>query len=203
MNNVHTCVRRFQSLLSTEYEITLGRKGIAVTLLLSFAKEDCFHLMGLQYLEDLPNLKRNRAEVFDDIATQNIAAETIEASDFYQKIKERVHLLHDLESILDSNETVFRYNEKQFPYSKIKADYLLDNLHEETRVFVFLFPRKDGTHFCRSFFPAGPADFTRNQQRWTLLKKVKRNLTTGTEQELYRNPHYKEVTGEIINQTST
>lgn len=33
---------------STEYEIVLGRKNVAVKLIITFDKKDCFHLMGLQ-----------------------------------------------------------------------------------------------------------------------------------------------------------
>lgn len=203
MNNIHTCVERFSSLLATEYEITLGRRNTAVTLQLSFDKEDCFHLMGLQHLKDLPNLKRSRAKVFDDIAAHRIKAETIEASDFFHEIEERVRLLPYLESILDSNDTIFKYNETLNAFSKIQAEFLLDNQHEDTRVFVFLSKRKTGKYCCRSFFPMGTTDFSRNQQKWTLLKKVKRNLETNEEVELYRNPHFKEMTGTVMESPST
>lgn len=190
MNDIHTCVERFTSLLTTEYVITLGRKNTAVTLLLSFDKEDCFHLMELQHLKDLPNLKKNRAKIFDDIVEYRIKDETIEASDFYHEIEERVRLLSYLEDILDSNETIFKYNETLNAFSSIQAEFLLDNQYKETRVFVFLSRKKTGKYFCRSFFPMGTIDFARNQQKWTLLKKVKRNQETGEEVELYRNPHY-------------
>lgn len=38
----------------------MGRKGVAVTLRISFDKKDCLHLMGLQYLVDRPELSRDR-----------------------------------------------------------------------------------------------------------------------------------------------
>ena len=34
---------------STEYEIVLGRKNVAVKLIITFDKKDCFHLMGDVY----------------------------------------------------------------------------------------------------------------------------------------------------------
>lgn len=52
MRNIQDCVSAFATLIDTEYEIILGRKGIAVTLRIAFDKKDCFHLMGLQYLRD-------------------------------------------------------------------------------------------------------------------------------------------------------
>ena len=50
----------------------LGRKGVAVTLRILFDKKDCFHLMGLQYLVDRPELSRERGKVFDEIADGTI-----------------------------------------------------------------------------------------------------------------------------------
>lgn len=46
MRNVLDCINAFIPLLSTEYELVLGRKGVSVTLRISFDKKDCFHLMG-------------------------------------------------------------------------------------------------------------------------------------------------------------
>ena len=42
---------------------------------------DCFHLMGLQYLADRPELSRDRGKVFDEISDGTIAIEKI---DFYK-----------------------------------------------------------------------------------------------------------------------
>ena len=68
MRNVLDCINAFIPLLSTEYELVLGRKGVSVTLRISFDKKDCFHLMGLQYLVDRPELSRDRGRVVDEIA---------------------------------------------------------------------------------------------------------------------------------------
>ena len=83
MGNIYDGVKAFYGLLDKEYEIILGRKGIAVTIKLTFDKKDCFHLLGLQYLSDRPELSRDR-----------------------------VKFLPLLEQLLDSNETVFKYNSK-------------------------------------------------------------------------------------------
>ena len=91
MRNVIDCINAFIPLLSTEYELVLGRKGVAVTLRILFDKKDCFHLMGLQYLVDRPELSRDRGKVFDEIADGTITIEKIESSDFYKKIREGVN----------------------------------------------------------------------------------------------------------------
>ena len=112
MRNIKDCVNAFLPLLNTEYEIVLGRKGVAVTLRIAFDKKDCFHLMGLQYLIDRPELNRDRGKVFDEIVAGSITTEQVESSDFYKKIEGRVNFLPLLEKLLDSNDTVFKYNKK-------------------------------------------------------------------------------------------
>ena len=138
MRNVLDCINAFIPLLSTEYELVLGRKGVSVTLRISFDKKDCFHLMGLQYLVDRPELSRDRGRVFDEIADGTITIEKIESSDFYNKIEQRVHFLPLLEQMIDSNDTVFKYNKKANMYSMIEADYLMENNVESRNLFLFL-----------------------------------------------------------------
>ena len=185
MRTVNDCISSFISLLSTEYEIILGRKGIAVKLIIIFEKKDCFHLMGLQYLADRPELRRDRGKIFDEIQKGIIKQEQIESSDFYYKIQDRIHFLPLLEKILDSNDTVFKYNGKTNIYSMIEADYLMKNHMEDRNLFLFLSNKKDDYYFCRSFFPEEKMDYTKKQASWTLLYKKKKNLSDGTEMVLY------------------
>ncbi len=132
MRTIKDCVNAFLPLLDTEYEIVLGRKGVAVTLRIVFDKKDCFHLMGLQYLIDRPELNRDRGKVFDGIVAGSITAEQVELSDFYKKIEERINFLPLLEQLLDSNDTVFKYNKKANVYSMIIVLY--DRLIKESYV---------------------------------------------------------------------
>lgn len=185
MRTVNDCISSFISLLSTEYEIILGRKGIAVKLIIIFDKKDCFHLMGLQYLADRPELRRDRGKIFDEIQKGIIKQEQIESSDFYYKIQDRIHFLPLLEKILDSNDTVFKYNGKTNIYSMIEADYLMKNHMEDRNLFLFLSNKKDDYYFCRSFFPEEKMDYTKKQASWMLLYKKKKNLSDGTEMVLY------------------
>lgn len=185
MRTVVDCVEAFSTLLSTEYEIILGRKGKAVKLIITFDKKDCFHLMGLQYLADRPELKRDRGKIFDEIRNGNIKQEQIESSDFYDKIVDRVHFLPLLESIIDSNDTIFKYNKKANTYSMIEADYLMENCIENRNTFLFLSNKNADNYFCRSFFPENKMDYTKKQALWTLLYKKKKNLIDGTEIILY------------------
>ena len=88
-------------------------------------------------------------------------------------------------AILDSNDTVFKYNKKANVYSMIEADYLMKNYMEGKNLFLFLSNARDDSYFCRSFFPEEKMDYTKNQASWTLLYKKKRNLIDGSEHILY------------------
>lgn len=185
MRTALDCVTAFLPLLSTEYELILGRKGVSVTLRLTFDKKDCFHLMGLQYLRDRPELNRDRGRVFDEIANGTIKLEQIQTSDFYGKIEKRIHFLPLLENMIDDNRTIFKYNQKANLYSVIEADYLMENSMESQNLFLFLSQSEGEKFFCRSFFPKERMDYTKNQASWTLLYKKKIDRSTGKEKILY------------------
>ncbi len=100
MRNIKDCVNAFLSLLNTQYEIVLGRKGVAVTLRITFDKKDCFHLMGLQYLIDRPELNRDREKIFDKVLMGDITTKQVESSDFYERIKERIDLFTVIRNVI-------------------------------------------------------------------------------------------------------
>ena len=186
MHTIYDCVNSFCSLLDTQYHLVLGRKGVAVELYIRFGEKDCFHLMGLQYLTDMPNLSRDRGKIFHEIREKKITQKQVESSDHYHKIAGRIELLPHLEDLFDSNDTVFKYNARMNAFSMIQADYLMKNRIQDKNVFLFLAKgRETEYYFCRSFFPEGKMDYTKNQASWTLLYKKKTRLSTGEEKVLY------------------
>ena len=52
-------------------------------------------------------------------------------------------------------------------------------------LYLFLSLGMNNKYFCRSFFPEGKKDYTKNQASWTVLYKKKCNLCTGEETVLY------------------
>ena len=95
-----------------------------------------------------------------------------------------------LEQMIDSNDTVFKYNKKANMYSMIEADYLMENKMESRNLFLFLSNDDGDKYFCRSFFPEEKMDYSKNQASWTLLYKKKTDLITGTETVLYNKLKY-------------
>ena len=192
MRNVYDCVVAFSRLLDKEYHLVLGRKNVSVSLQINFDKKECFHLMGLQYLTDRPELVHNREKIFDALYKHQITAEHLQSSDLYYKIADRVDILPLLECIMDSNDTIFKYNRKLNTYSVIKADYIMKNQVEGKNIFLFLAKgNEEGRYFCRSFFPQNKMDYTKNQALWTLLYKKKITISSGKEEILYNRLKYK------------
>lgn len=185
MAEITTAFSSFEKLLPIKYCFILGRKGVTVTINLSFDKRDCFHLAGLQHLEDIAKLKRDRAKVFDEIISGKLPEDHLIGSIFYNQISRRVELLPLLEQIIDSNDTIFKYNLKNNVFSVISADFLLKNNNFEEITYLFLARKLEDNYCCKSFFPDNKHDYTYNQTSWTLLYKKKIDTTTNEEKILY------------------
>ncbi|MBQ8510574.1 MAG: hypothetical protein IJ493_11775 [Clostridia bacterium] len=180
MDRLLVCARGFEKLLHTKYRMVIGRKGVLKEITLTFTPLDFHHLMGLGKLKDLHIASQNRQIVFDNILRGRLKDTVISKSRYYDEIVNRFSHLFDIETILDSNELIFRYNRDQQKFSKIEADYLLSTPHSNVDVYLFINRNKEtDTYFCRSFFPREDKDYTVGQAVWTLLYKEKIDLLTG------------------------
>ena len=185
MDRLQECAKAFEQLLDKKYHIVIGRKGKSVDFELEFEHTDFHHLAGLHKLKDLNISKENREKAFWDILSGNIHLSDIKESAFFSKIEKRMKTLIYLESILDDNRTIFKYN-KNITYSLIQADYLLSTPYQNTDIYTFISLKEDYNHyFCRSFFPKDNTDYTRGQPTYTLLLKEKITISTGEKEILY------------------
>lgn len=187
MGDIVTSANAYSSLLDIEYQLILGRKNRTVALSIFFDEYHFFHLAGLQYLTDRATLLYgDRTNLFQRICNGAITKQQIESSDFYSEIKERVDYLSYLETILDSNKTIFKYNPKLEAFSSIAADFLMKNEIQTRNIFTFLsLDKASGKYFCRSFFPQLDKDYSEGQTTWTLLYKKKIYKSTKQEVLLY------------------
>lgn len=176
MTDIQNACRAFNNLLHFEYEIHLAKKKTLIKIQLHFQKKDFHHLSGLHYLKDRPELRSDREKIFDTILEDEIFANRIQNSDNYHKIRERVFYLTKLENILDSDDTVFKYNQNKVLFSRINADFLLKNSNFERTVFTFIKLDVDGKYVCNSFFPETEYDYSKNQISWKVIFKKKIDL---------------------------
>lgn len=189
--DILTCLQSFTKLLDTTYVFHLGRAGKHMRFSLDFSKEDCYHLMGLHYLKDRKD-NRGRNYIFDELMESEDARAHMAMSEFIdENVRDRIHFTSLLETMLDDNHTIFRYNPKRLRfYTMIEADYLLENFPENREVYLFLDKRTTSAyHFCRSIFPKKDRDYTDGQAKWTLLYKEK-TKAKGEPTVLYRHIGY-------------
>ena len=187
MADILQAAKSYAKLLDVEYQILLGKKNNIVSLSITFEDSHFVHLAGLQYLRDLRKvLTGNRGHLFRRILKETISQKLIEKSRYYTEIKDRIDYLVYLEFIMDSNETIFKYNPKLEAFSAIQADFLLKNEIQTRNIFTFLSEDKsNGKYFCRSFFPQTDKDYSLGQTNWTLLYKKKIHKSTGDGFVLY------------------
>lgn len=179
MDNLQKSAKAFQKLFDYEYLIVLGKKKKLYSFIIEFRKQDFFHLAGLQYLKDIPQLKKNRDAVFDEIISGSISEDVLRKSSFYLKVEERIEKLSETEKILDNNETVFRFYKNKSNFSRIDAEYFLETELEGRINYIFIDRNEEDKMFCKSFFFNSTNDYRLNQIHMVLLKKEKIDKTTG------------------------
>ena len=181
MDKLLECASAFKSLMGCQYTFTLGRKGQLKQIILGFSATDFHHLLGLHKLKDISIARANRDYVFRDILSGRITYHTLKKSIYLHHIQNRIDIFPTLESLLDSNQLIFRYNHKRYPHSAIEGDFLLKMVDGITLniAFLFLDEAEQGLYFCRSFFPFDKTDYTKGQAQFTLLRKEKLCLSSG------------------------
>ncbi|WP_317856075.1 PBECR4 domain-containing protein [Chakrabartyella piscis] len=186
MDKILECASNYKKLTNVRYNMVIGRKGKAVKIVLDFDESNFHHLLGLHKLTDLVGIASgNRKKIFNQILGKSITAAQIQKSDFFDKLESRIDPLCNLEKLLDTNEIVFRYNEKLHTFSVIKADFLLSTPLNNRDTYIFLSNEKDDNYFCRSLFYETNIDYTSRQPKYTLLYKEKINISTGETEVQY------------------
>ena len=131
MDLLQECAASFKRLLPYQYHFTIGRKGKMLAFTLDFDEADFHHLAGLHKLRDNVHfLTGKRADIFNGILAGKLTYAQVEQSAYFPEMVSRLAPLIGLETFLDSNEIVFRFNEKMQKFSLIKADYLLENQYQ-------------------------------------------------------------------------
>lgn len=187
MDKLTACAAAFEKLCHCEYDIQLGRKGIKEHIRLVFKPEHFHHLAGLHKLSDIYELRHlKRTSIWEDVLSGKLTDAHLNKSSLYWAIESRIDCLTLLETMLDSDNLYFRYNEMSSS-SRISAKYLVVLNNEQDLVYLFLDKITDEQYFCRSIFPKGDNDYTERQTRLTLLRKEKRLLPSGESILLYEH----------------
>lgn len=166
-----------------------------MNICIRFDKDTFHHLCGINKLTDMEVARREKREsVFDKIVNGIYSEKLFQKSSQYAGISGRIDCLERLESILDDKDTVFKFNSSANKGSKIEADYIIENEFHGLRYYFWVFQKNDdGIFFGRSCFTRTQheRDFTIGHTSYTVLRKVKIDLRTQTETELFVLDSYK------------
>ena len=145
MDSLQKCAKAFDQLTRYQYHFVIGRKGQTLKFTVSFDPSDFHHLAGLHKLKDNVRLQTGqRSTIFRDVLDGKYPFEQIKHSAYFREMEQRLTPLAHLEEFLDSNEIIFRYNEKANRFSAIQADYLLLNDVKEIPVYMFFWRNARG-----------------------------------------------------------
>ncbi len=192
MDLLERAALEFDKLRSNTYYFEIARKNTQRKFMLNFMSGDFHHIVGLHKLPDIRFIQTGaRDKVYKDILHGRIGSSDIQKSKYYGEIENRLKLVGQMGDILDSNQIVFKCLKNGNVFSRIEADYLLENAHKTDIIYIFLNERSKAEKgqipvmCCRSFFPMNQLDYSRNQPSYTLLKKVKIDTISGNETVQY------------------
>lgn len=182
----------WNALQDTTYELLLGRGKNSTLLTITFCADEFWHLVGMQYVDDV-DFRLNRAELrgskfLSKVLTKKVNDELITKTAEWDKIQGRLECLIAIESIFDSDFLIFNFNYENVPHgTMIAAKYVIKDQQSGATYFVFLDTDKQ-RWFCKSALRLRTADFSENQSRMTVLKKIKKK--GGVIKIDYTHPHY-------------
>ena len=106
--------------------------------------------------------------------------EDIKKSRYFPEIQDRMCFFDKIEYLLDSNKTIFRYNEKLQTFSMIEAEYLLSTPYKEMDIYIFLDRNiEQGHFFLQVLFPKRREGLHKRTSSLYITKKRKTIVSTG------------------------
>ena len=162
----------WETLLRKKFRFTYGKSGRLREVLLSFTREDFFHLAGFHYLKDvsLPKAFSHRNTLRVCLKGEITEAHIRKSSKYLTHIEPRLKALCALDEVLMGDFTTYLFDRDKLPFhTEIDAAYLIEG--GTTSVFLFVDQADADAYFCRSIFVRDRRSFAANQTPITLLKK--------------------------------
>lgn len=134
-----------------EFIITQNRNTPKVKLVLDFKPDNFYHLSGLHDLNIKSLQSLPRTDVFNGITGGIYKDSLFQNNKDFNTIVDRIECLIRLEEMLDSNDTVFKFN-SHMKGTKVKCNYIIKNTKDNRNYFYMISEGKDGKFFGRSCF---------------------------------------------------
>ncbi len=188
---LQNALRACESLKKSFYKIIIGKNGHEVIINLHFPYDCFFHLLGLQYLVDIHELRNNRnaEREYDRLLknTEFLREKVLNSQFLTEDVTSRWTALTKLEYILDNNLETY-YDKKNYyggRIDNINFDYAFHLKNGDT-IISFYFIKNVGSNDYKMVSNFENAEPKRHCGRpFTLIKKTKVNLATNTVVELY------------------
>lgn len=126
MGLINDCARLFDNYVGYNYILELD---CCYSLKVAFKGEQFPHLIGLHYLEDIPEVDTrivtNPAKrVYKKICKNQITQEVIEKSKQYYKIKDRIEKFLKFDDVINCK-IIIDFDYTKVPQTKIRSKYIL------------------------------------------------------------------------------
>lgn len=128
MLNVSDAAKAYNNLHNFNYELIVvkNRNMPKVKIVLEFDKSKFYHLCGLHDLKIKSLQSLPREDVFDGIIDNTYEDSFFQKNKNFTQIEDRIATLIRLEEMLDSNDTIFKFN-LNTKGSDIECDYIIKN----------------------------------------------------------------------------
>lgn len=198
---IRKALESFDKLLNYQFRFLIVRKRTEepISLCFEFQSYNFYHLCGLHKLLDIAEIqvkrKKEKIAIYKAIKNGIYTDALFEKSIYYDKTKDRVECLERLDNILDSSNTIFKYNSIKRNATLIDFDFLIKQTDTNGRNYYLTVEsnEKKGLYYGCSCFKRTniEADFSKGHTSYYVLQKTKKDLITGEEIELYIAPSYK------------
>lgn len=155
MDLLYEAAKAYRELLDKDYHVTAVYKDEVIELSFLFLPEHFYHLVGFHKLLDVKHIARPRF-LYTRVISRKVIYSTIEGSKFLEEMYERMQEFHRLNEMIErmkSGDIIIEFSQQN--RSRIRADFLLYDLKDESYAHLFL--RKDDKYgyvpcsfFCRS-----------------------------------------------------
>lgn len=155
MLNVSDAAKSYNKIGNYNYEfiIVKNRNSPKIKITLNFDKSKFYHLCGLHDLKIKSIQSEARENVFDKIVKGIYKDDLFQGNKNFSQIEDRVATLIRLEEMLDSNDTVFKFNSQMRQKgTKIQCDYIIKNNKDKRNYFYLISEGNEGKFFGRSCF---------------------------------------------------
>lgn len=199
MDVIYEGALNFKRITNVRYNFILSKNRKNFSIDVNFQESDYYHLIGLQYLEDL-RIDRNPWNTINNILCDNptITDDILSKSSYYsckddgiKDIESRIAESRFLEEYLDEKNVIKIYTLRDIKnaQSKIKADYVIFSRRKLSYygAYIFLRKRKENNNYCVvSFFKKGSIEYGGEKLYWMMKTKINENGET----ILYKHENY-------------